>query len=160
MRLRSLDRCYAYPTVMTDLVLREVGIALSVRTQTLDIDFAYRHRVLPLEAFAHGYDIAILGYIGTAAKDHIGRALAYSGTGIDIAAMDAGRLLGNHLTTEGMLAHDTVAGGEVEDQLRALYRQLCRRRQRAPEVLTELDTETIAAGLEHQIHAKGHIPAP
>ena len=71
----------------------EVRVPLAVGAQTLDINLADGQRRLALEPFALSNQFAVLGNVCRAGEHHIGRALAYSGGGIDIAAMHALTLL-------------------------------------------------------------------
>ena len=74
--------------------------------------------------------------------------------------MDARTLLGDHLATESMLAYQTVAGREVEDDLCPLDSQLGRRRQRRPKVLAYLYSEGIVACAEKKVCSERHFSAP
>ena len=112
------------------LVLSEVRIPLPVGTQTFYINLLNNHRIFPLESFADGQYITILCDIGTTGEYHIRCGLTDSGRSVNISAMNTRRLLLDHLFTEDVFADDTIRTGEVENQLRSLYRQLRGRRQR------------------------------
>ena len=116
--------------VVACFIFCEVRIALSVGTQTFYIYLLNNHRVLTLESFAQGQYLTILCDIRATGKYHIRSGLTDAGRGIDIAAMDACRLLLDHLFAEDVLTDDAVGRGEVEDDLCALNSQLRRRRQR------------------------------
>ena len=91
--LGVLDRCDIDLAEVSNPVEREVCVPLSVGAQALDINLADGQRRLALEPFAFGYQFAVLGNVCRAGEHHIGRALAYSGGGIDVAAMHALTLL-------------------------------------------------------------------
>ena len=146
--------------VMPHLVGGEVGVSLALGAQTLDVNLLNNHVRHALEAFALAEHSPVLGNIGRAGEHNIGRALAHARGGIDIAAMHAGRLLHNHLATVGVLPHEAVARRQVEDKFSALYRQLGRGRQRAPQVFAYLYAEAVVARSEEQIGAERHIAAP
>ena len=155
-----LDRRHIDMTVVAGLIFGEVRIPLPIGTQAFDIDLLNDHGALPLETLAGGEDVAVLGNVRTARKDHVCRGLTYAGRGIDISAVYTCALLLDHLAAEDMLTDDTVGGREVKDDLCTLNRQLCRRRQRRPEVLAYLDTEGVVTRAEEQVRTKGHFATP
>ena len=126
----SVNRRHVNMAIVPCLVLGEVRIPLPVGTKTLNINLLNNHRIFSLESFAHGQYITILCDIGTTGEYHISRRFAHPGRSVNISAMNTRRLLLDHLFAEDVFADDTIRTGEVENQLRSLYRQLRRRRQR------------------------------
>ena len=158
--LFALNRRDVDMTVVAGFVLREVGITLTVGTQTLDIQLLDNHRIFPLEPFAGGQNISVLRNIGATGENNIGSRFADAGRRINIPAMHTRALLFDHLFAENMLADDAVGRGEVEDDLRSLNSQLGGRRQRTPQILADLYTKGISPRAEQQIRSERHFAAP
>ena len=91
------------------LVFGKVGITLTVGTKSLNINLLDNHRRGTLETLPLTEQVPVLCDISGPRIDHIGGTLSHARRGIDIAAMDACRLLGNHLASESILTHNAVA---------------------------------------------------
>ena len=158
--LLALDRCYVDMTVMTGLVFGEIGVSLPVGTQPLYVYLLDRHRTDSLKPLALAEHLAVLGDIRTAGEDHIRRRFAYARRSIDVSAMHARTLLGDHLAAESVLPYQTVTARQIEDDLCSLNSQLRRRRQRRPQVLAYLYTKGVISGGENQVCTEWHLSAP
>ena len=146
--------------IVPDFVRGIVGVALALGAQTLDVYLLYYHVGDGLETLADAEHRAVLGDVGGAGEDDVGGTLAHPGGSIDIAAMHARGLLGDHLAAELVLADKAVGGREVENEFGTLNRQLGGRREGAPQVFAYLDAEAETAGSEQQISTERNIAAP
>ena len=75
----TLDRRYVDAAVMTGFVLSEIGIALTIGAETLDIEFLDNHSALTLETLTLAEHFSVLGDIGTAGENDVGSRFAYAG---------------------------------------------------------------------------------
>ena len=94
---------------MSVLVVREVGVALTINAQALYVDLRDDHAALHLKTVAYLQHVAVLGYIGATREDDVRGRFADARRGIYISAVYTRRLLRDHSLTKLMLACHAVA---------------------------------------------------
>ena len=95
-----------------------------------------------------------------AGEHHVLRALTVPGGSIQVAAQQAGRLVGHQCPAVLGLADGLIAGGKICDHGRTGQRVEGGGRQGAPQILADLHTQHKAghlAAAEQQGSAKGHL---
>ena len=106
---RLVERRYLYMAVMSVLVVREVGVALTINAQALYVDLRDNHAALHLKTVAYLQHVAVLGYIGATREDDVRGRFADARRGIYVSAVYACGLLGDHALTKLVLARHAVA---------------------------------------------------
>ena len=103
---------------------------------------------------------AVLGDQVVAGEHHVLRALTVPGGSIQVAAQQAGRLVGHQCPAVLGLADGLIAGGKICDHGRTGQRVEGGRRQGAPQILADLHAQHKAghlAAAEQQGGAKRHL---
>ena len=143
--------------------------------QALEVDVGDDELFFGREAFGFAQQRAVFGDQAVSGKGQVRGGFAASGRDVDVGRERAGRLLGDELPPgrdvdvgrerAGRLLGDELPqvgvfpgqfgrGREVEDHLRAVQGQLCRGRDRGPEVLADFHAELRAVDREGEVGAE------
>ena len=115
---------------------RKSGLFSPVRPESLNIQFRHDPAVFKQRRFRQYH--SVLRNDVMAAKDQIRTGLAFSRTGVDITAEQAGRLAGDQISAVTVFPGGLVAGREVDDHRRSCHGMGNTGRHRRPEIFAKL----------------------
>ena len=134
------------------------GVVHTLAPKALHIQLAFG--IAGGEGGAFGQHRAVFGHNVVCAKHHVSGAFTVTGVGVNIAAQQAGRLVGNQLTAVFGLGYGFIAGRAVGDHGSARQCVAAAGRHRGPHILADLHTQHKGghlAAAEQNIGAKGHF---
>ena len=117
------------------------GVGTSLVPHALDVDLLDHHLARQRESLALSQQAAVLIDEGIASEDDVLRGLAEAAGAVDVGRDGACALLREDRLQIGVLAHELVAGGEVEDDVGTGQGQLIAGGSGRPDVLAHLDAE-------------------
>ena len=139
--------------------LMEAAVALALIAQPSDIHIRHGQASRHGKALALAQRAPVLKNAGVAVEHHVAGAFAKARARVGIARIETAALLREQAAAVGVLGRQRVGGAGVENQIRALHRQVRAGRQGYPQVFAQLHAKDETAHLKQRIRAQRECEA-